>query len=116
MNLSQKGTLLILALASSEALAGDGQALPDVVGDVEYGEYLSAECVTCHNISAAGNDIPSLNGWSPSHLAQVLRAYKAKQLENPTMQTVAARLNDEQIASLALYFSTLEAPDQNADK
>ena len=35
-------------------------------------------------------------------------AYRSKEMENPVMQMIAGRLDDEQIGSLALYFSQLE--------
>jgi len=105
-----KAGVLFLALTSSNAAGnGDGTA-PEVLGDVEYGQYLSSECVTCHNVKASGDNIPSLNGRPPRQLVEIMKAYKAKKLNNPTMQTVASRLDAEQIASLALYFATLEKP------
>lgn len=113
LNRFKNGALLILVLALPYPAAAGGEVAPETLGDVEYGKYLSSECVTCHNVSVAGNSIPSLNGRTPDHLVQVMNAYRAKKLDNPTMQMVAARLTDEQIASLALYFATLEAPDAN---
>ena len=40
----------------------------------------------------------------------LMLAYRSKEMENPVMQMIAGRLDDEQIGSLALYFSTLEPP------
>ena len=40
----------------------------------------------------------------------LMLAYRSKDMENPVMQMIAGRLNDEQIGSLALYFSELEPP------
>ncbi|NBX07860.1 MAG: cytochrome C, partial [Proteobacteria bacterium] len=34
-------------------------------------------------------------------------SYRNKELENKVMQLVAGRLDDEQIASLAVYFASL---------
>ena len=75
--------------------------------DVGYGEYLSGECVTCHSQIGVNNGIPSINGLDAEVFASVLHAYKAGDLEHPVMQMVAGRLDDEQIASLAVYFATL---------
>jgi len=41
----------------------------------------------------------------------LMKLYRSKQLDNPTMQTVAMRLSDEDIAALAAYFSALKPPD-----
>ncbi len=80
-------------------------------GDREYGEYLSSECVTCHQTGATDAKIPSIAGMDADGFADVMKAYRAKQLENPAMQTVAARLTDEDIAALAAYYSTLEGTE-----
>ncbi|MEM9635717.1 MAG: c-type cytochrome [Pseudomonadota bacterium] len=79
-------------------------------GDPEYGQYLSSECVTCHQSSAAGT-IPPIAGMNADGFISMMKLYRSKQLDNPTMQTVAMRLSDEDIAALAAYFSALKAPD-----
>lgn len=88
----------LVLVASSAALAA---------GDVEYGAYLSSECVTCHQASGSDKGIPSITGWDPEAFVAVLNSYKAKERDNPTMQTIAGRLDDEQMAALATYFQTL---------
>jgi len=75
--------------------------------DIGYGEYLSAECVTCHKIAGKSEGVPSISGVDAEALATMLHAYKAKELENKVMQLMAGRLDDEQIASLAVYFASL---------
>ncbi len=79
-------------------------------GDPEYGQYLSSECVTCHQSSVAGT-IPPLAGMNADGFITMMKLYRSKQLDNPTMQTIAMRLSDADIAALAAYFSALEAPD-----
>lgn len=79
-------------------------------GDPEYGQYLSSECVTCHQSSVAGT-IPPIAGMNEDGFISMMKLYRAKKLENPTMQTVAMRLSDEDIAALAAYFSALNPPD-----
>ena len=78
--------------------------------DAELGRYLSAECMTCHGTATADTTIPNIVGLSRAHFAEVLRAYRAKARPNPVMQTVAGRLNDDDIAALALYFETAKKP------
>ena len=75
--------------------------------DIGYGEYLSAECVTCHKISGKSDGVPSISGVDADAIATMLHAYKAKELENKVMQLMAGRLDNEQIASLAVYFASL---------
>ena len=80
------------------------------MGDIEYGEYLGAECATCHLQTGASEGIPSIQGMDAEVFVALMLAYRSKEMENPVMQMIAGRLNDEQIGSLALYFSKLEPP------
>ncbi|SDU10820.1 c-type cytochrome [Stappia sp. ES.058] len=74
-------------------------------GDPDYGEYLSSECVTCHQADGEDKGIPSITGWPGDLFVTVLHAYKMKSRDNPVMQSIAASLSDEEIAALAAYFS-----------
>ena len=73
--------------------------------DLGYGEYLAGECVTCHRKSGAG--IPQINGIEAETFVTIMNAYRSKELDNKVMQMMAGRLDDEQIISLAAYFSLL---------
>ena len=73
--------------------------------DLDYGEYLAGECVTCHRKSGAG--IPQINGIEAETFVTIMKAYRSKELDNKVMQMMAGRLDDEQIISLAAYFSSL---------
>ena len=76
-----------------------------VAADRELGQYLSTECVTCHRTSGpAAPGIPQIAGWPEDQFVAAMNAYKAKQRDNPVMQTVAGRLGAEDIAALAAYF------------
>jgi cytochrome c553 len=79
--------------------------------DAELGRYLSSECMTCHGVAKTDGAIPNIFGLNQTRFAEALRAYRAKALPNPVMQTVAGRLNDEDIAALALYFETARKPN-----
>ncbi|MCB1406184.1 MAG: c-type cytochrome [Rhodobacteraceae bacterium] len=78
-----------------------------IVGDPEYGEYLSGECITCHQRSGADQGIPSIVGWFEEDFVVALHAYKQGLRPHPVMQMMASRLDDEQIAALAAYFASL---------
>ena len=73
--------------------------------DLGYGEYLAGECVTCHRKSSAG--IPQINGIEAETFVTIVKAYRSKERDNKVMQMMAGRLDDEQIISLAAYFSSL---------
>ena len=78
-------------------------------GDIEYGEYLAAECSACHQ-TGASKGIPAINGMDAEVFVALMLAYRSKEMENPVMQMIAGRLDNEQIGSLALYFSALDPP------
>ena len=96
------GLSFINAASAEDLLAG---------ADVGYGEYLSGECVTCHSQKGVDRGIPAINGLDAEVFATVMHAYKVGDMEHPVMQMVARRLDDEQIASLAVYFASLSSAE-----
>jgi cytochrome c len=80
---------------------------PVRAGDVAYGEYLAAECVTCHQRSGNAHGIPSIVGWPAEQFEAVLNSYRWKERDNAIMQTIAGRLSDDDIDALAAYFEAL---------
>ncbi len=77
--------------------------------DIAYGEYLAGECVTCHRSGSTDGSIPNIAGTDGKSIATALRSFKTKERENKVMQLVAERLDNEQIASLAVYFASLSS-------
>ena len=91
--------------AISNAMAQADLADQIAKADIGYGEYLAGECVTCHRKSGTG--IPQINGIEAETFVTIMKAYRSKELDNKVMQMMAGRLDDEQITSLAAYFSLL---------
>jgi cytochrome c553 len=79
-----------------------------VKGDRALGEYLSAECVTCHQLSGQFKGIPPIVGWPEASFVEIMKEYRHKKRPNPVMQMIAGRLSEEEIASLAVYFGSLK--------
>ena len=79
-----------------------------IKGDPDYGEYLSSECVTCHQVDGQDRGIPSITGWPQTDFVTAMHAYKVKARPHPVMQMMAGRLSDEEIAALAAYFEGVE--------
>ena len=77
-------------------------------GDPEYGEYLSAECTTCHQKDGSAKGIPSITHWPPEDFVAAMHAYKVKLRPHPVMQMMAGRLSHEEIAALAAYYAEIE--------
>lgn len=82
-------------------------AILALVGDPEYGEYLSGECTTCHQASGGDDGIPSITLWPEENFVVAMHAYKDKERAHPVMQMIAGRLGDDEIAALAAYFGAL---------
>ena len=115
VGLARLWALAIIAILGAMSVVMFG-AISSVVGqtdladqiakaDLGYGEYLAGECVTCHRKSGAG--IPQIDGIEAETFVTIMKAYRSKELDNKVMQMMAGRLDDEQIISLAAYFSSL---------
>lgn len=94
-----------MLLASGLALAG---AAPVVAGDPAAGEGLAGACVACHGAqgrSSMPSMYPSLAGRPADELADLIRAYRDGDLQEPQMTPHVRRLSDEEIDDLAAYFS-----------
>lgn len=79
-----------------------------IKGDPAYGEYLSSECTTCHQLDGSDQGIPSVTGWPEEDFVVAMHAYKDKLRPHPVMQMMAGRLSNDEIAALAAYFATLK--------
>ena len=76
-------------------------------GDRAFGEYLSSECVTCHQISGRFDGIPPIVGWPENSFVEIMNEYRHKKRSNAVMQTIAARLSEEELSALAAFFGSL---------
>ena len=83
--------------------------------DIELGRYLATQCLTCHrpgapNPAPGGGAIPNIFGMAEPRFATLVKAYRAKQLPNPVMQTAVGNLKDDEIEALAAYFARTTRP------
>lgn len=83
------------------------EAVLALEGDTAWGEYLSGDCVSCHNAASVGSGAVPIGGWTPAKFVTVMHQYRARALPNEAMQLQAMRLSDEEIAALAAYFAEL---------
>ncbi len=99
-----------LAVVPVVAMAEEDAALDALIafeGDPAYGEYLAGECTTCHRADGTSEGIPAITGWPSEDFRIGMFFYRNGEREHPVMNTIGKRLGDEEIASLADYFETL---------
>lgn len=89
---------------------------PAQAGDRALGQYLSSECVTCHQLSGSYQGIPPIVGWPEQSFVEIMNEYRHKKRENAVMQTIVAKLSDEDVAALAAYFGSVSATPAPASK
>ena len=98
-------------LASEQVNDEDGFEVSDeilaIVGDIDYGEYLSSECTTCHHAQGLDEGIPSITGWPVESFVWALHSYKSGARNHPIMEMITQRLSNEEIASLAIFFESI---------
>ncbi|MDF1609439.1 c-type cytochrome [Hoeflea sp. YIM 152468] len=119
----RRALIIWLASATQQAPAADpvpgdrqtpgpDQEFADIVlkidGDPEYGEYLSGECVTCHQMTGHADGIPSIVGLPKEYFVRSLFEYKTNVRSNEVMKLRVEHLGNEEIAALAAYFSSLD--------
>lgn len=95
------------AACSLAVAAAMGTPTGAFAADKAFGEYLSSECVTCHQLTGRYEGIPPIVGWPEPLFVAAMDDYRQKKRANPIMQTVADRLSHDEIAALAAYFGSL---------
>jgi cytochrome c len=98
-------------LGTAHLEPGDPAVAPDILaieGNVEYGQYLSSTCVTCHQASGDSSGIPPIINWPANAFVTVLHAYKNKNRANAVMQQITSALGNEEIAALAAYYESIQ--------
>jgi cytochrome c553 len=67
-------------------------------------------CSACHGPQgiSASDDYPDLAGQMPMYIVSSLRSYKNGTRQAPLMNDVAAKLSEQDIAALAVYYAGLK--------
>ena len=99
---------LALALTTGASFAEDlPPEILNIEGDVEYGEYLASECLTCHRADGDTDGIPAITGWYPEDFVYAMHDYRRGLRQHPVVEMISKRLSNEEIAALAAYFEVL---------
>lgn len=86
--------------------------------DIEAGKAKTLVCAACHG--ADGNSVnpiwPRLAGQHASYISKQLRDFKTMKRMDPTMQGMAATVQDADIENIAAYFESQKPAAANFDK
>ncbi|UJF24777.1 cytochrome c4 [Suttonella sp. R2A3] len=100
----KKGILAVAVLTLSASVMA--------AGDAAAGEQKAAVCMACHGPGgvSANPEWPSLAGQGEKYLIKQLHDFKNGDRVNAVMAPQAAMLSDEDMANLAAYYASQEAP------
>ncbi len=78
-------------------------------GDAALGRDLSKTCVVCHGRDGIGTNptVPHIAGQSQQYLVKQLEDFRAGRRENEQMSIIARDLDDDAIANLAAWYSSI---------
>ena len=86
-------------------------------GDAASGQSKAAVCAACHG--PEGNSInpewPKLAGQHPSYIVKQLADFRSGARKNPTMNSMATSLNDQDMADLSVFYAAQERTQGLAD-
>lgn len=96
--------LAVLGMAASLVLA----AVPAFAADAAPPQ--AAQCFACHGSDGLSKmpDAPNLAGQNESYLVKALKDFRSGKRENEMMSLMAKNLSDQDINTLAHYFSSIE--------
>jgi cytochrome c553 len=98
---------LLLGLATCAA-----QAQGDVKGDPQRAKGKVSLCIGCHGIPDYRTAypevyrVPMIAGQNAAYIVKALTAYRAGERNHPSMRAVARSLSDQDMADIAVYYST----------
>ena len=104
-----------LAAGVSSVHAQDNPA-----GDAASGQKKAAMCIGCHGIPGYRasfpeiHQVPMISGQGAKYIVSALNAYKKGERKHPTMRGIASSLSDQDIADVAAYYASHQAPASTA--
>ena len=82
---------------------------------MEHGKYLTAMCTTCHQPDKSYEGIPTIFGYSPKEMTEMMVEYKDSIERHEVMENIAKSLSMQEISALSLYLASL-GPKKNSKK
>jgi len=80
------------------------------LADIQAGRQKAQMCATCHGAMGLATmaNTPNLAGQPEVYLSEQLKAYRSGKRTHDIMTLIAKPLTDDEIASLSLWFSSLQ--------
>jgi len=84
-------------------------------GDIERGRVLADTCKGCHAVDTYNNvypayHVPRIGGQSEDYLVEALKLYRDGKRDHSTMTAQASSYDDQAIADIAAYISSVVPP------
>lgn len=111
-SISCKNTVARLVIVTFVSLLMGSVALAQ--GNAEAGAGLTTVCVACHGMTGNENtlpNVPKLGGQGEKYLLKQLLEIKSGVRAVPLMTGMLTTLNDQNLADVAAYYSSLAAPE-----
>jgi cytochrome c553 len=85
-------------------------AISAAAADVVDGKQKAATCVACHGENGISpNDMwPNIAGQKKQYFIKQVKSFRDGERIDPLMSSIARMLSDEDIESLAVYYSQME--------
>ncbi|MCF6209501.1 MAG: c-type cytochrome [Gammaproteobacteria bacterium] len=89
---------------------------PLLVGDVEAGKALAADCATCHGMDGvlAQSGSPFIAGLEQDYLIRSLLAYADGSRKHDKMKAIVDALGPDKLADVSAYYAQLDTPWRGA--
>lgn len=83
---------------------------PVLAGDIAAGKAKATTCSACHGSAgiSAVPIFPNLAGQKEQYIIKQLKDFKSGARKDPTMNSMAATLSEEDMENIAAYFSSLK--------
>ena len=105
----KKIVLIVLSMVVFQAVQAQG--------DVASGQAKAAVCAACHGPegNSPNPEWPKLAGQHPSYTVKQLADFKSGARSNPTMNSIAASLSEQDMADLSVFYAAQERTQGLAD-
>lgn len=96
----------LMALVAASALIVSANAV--AAGDAAAGKAKAASCGACHGATGTSMapNFPNLKGQKDAYIVKQLKAFRAGDRKDPTMNPMAKPLSDADIDNLAAFYSS----------